>query len=57
MCNKVLFPHPFRPTTPMRSPSLRVNETPANNGRFGRDAATPSASITIVGTGRRIMGT
>ena len=47
MRNSVLLPQPFRPTTPTRSPSLRVIETSANSGRFGREALSPWASITI----------
>ena len=47
MRNNVLLPQPFRPTTPTRSPSLRVIETSANNGRLGREALSPWASITI----------
>jgi hypothetical protein len=47
MRNKVLLPQPFNPTTPIRSPSLKVNEMLSNNGRFGRDAFSPWASIKI----------
>ena len=47
MRNSVLLPQPFRPTTPTRSPSLRVIETSAKSGRFGREALSPWASITI----------
>ena len=41
MRSSVLFPHPLRPTTPIRSPSLTVSETSANKGRLGRDALSP----------------
>ena len=53
--SSVLLPEPLRPTTPMRSPSLRVSERSVNSGRFGRDALEPCASIRITSqaTGRR----
>ncbi|MEY5058955.1 MAG: hypothetical protein RJA51_702, partial [Actinomycetota bacterium] len=51
----VLLPHPFSPTTPILSPSLRVNDAAVKSGRPGRDADIASASMRTVGTARRIM--
>ena len=47
IASSVLLPQPLRPTTPIRSPSLRVSERSVNSGRFGRDAPSPCASIRI----------
>ena len=47
--SSVLLPQPLSPTTPSRSPSLIVSETSANSGRFGRLAASRSASMRIMG--------
>ena len=48
--SNVLLPQPLSPTTPMRSPSLTVSDTSSNNGRLGREARSPWASIKITGS-------
>ena len=48
MRNSVLLPHPFKPTTPRRSPVLTVTETLVKSARPGREAVRPSASMRIM---------
>ena len=55
MRNSVLLPQPLSPTTPRRSPSLMVTETSANRGRFGRLAASRSASIRIMASAQNVQ--
>ena len=46
----VLFPEPFRPTIPIRSPSETPSETPSRRGRISKALETSSIFTTLRAT-------